>query len=84
MATSDTCFSTLAQFFRDRADVSIRVDTRLEEALDSLLFIDLFMHIEAQYGNAVSLDDVTACETFADLSSLLAERGTSGESGLAQ
>lgn len=65
-------FDALNEFFRDRLPgLSIGPETPLAETLDSLLFLDLFLHIESAYGPAVSLDAVSACGTAGELAALL-------------
>ena len=38
---------------------------------DSLLILDLFLHLEGLFGEAVSLDEVASCSTIDELDRLL-------------
>jgi 2-isopropylmalate synthase len=51
--------------------VKIDAETRILDVVDSLLFLDLFLHIEKIFGSSISLDDISACDTFGEMANLL-------------
>jgi 2-isopropylmalate synthase len=66
----------LWQFLRDRLPgVAVGPDTAPLAVLDSLGFLDLFLHLEAAYGEAISLDEVSACATFGEMAARLDRAG---------
>lgn len=66
-------------FVRDRLPGAvIEPHTRIIGVIDSLLFLDLFLHVEGAFGDRVSLDDVATCETFGQLASMLTAPSRAG------
>lgn len=71
------CEPGLLHFLRERArHVELSADTRLSSVLDSLGYLDFFLHLEQTYGDAVSLDAVVRCETLGELTKLLRSPST--------
>lgn len=61
MAEPSALEARIHQFFRDELQLDVRsVDTDLFEtaALDSMLFVDLLLHLEREFGVRVALDDL--------------------------
>lgn len=64
--------SSLQDFIRDRLPASaVSPDTLVLSLFDSLTYLDFFIYLEGIYGDAISLDTVSSCKTFADLAALL-------------
>jgi hypothetical protein len=61
------------EFVADRLPgTHVPLEAPIAEVFDSLLLLDFFLHIENAKGAAVSLDQLSTCETFAAVAELLA------------
>jgi len=61
MVEASALEARIRQIFRDKLKVDVpRVDTDLFEtaALDSMMFVELLVHLEREFGVAVTLEDI--------------------------
>jgi 2-isopropylmalate synthase len=65
---------TVCNFLRDRlTGPTPRPDMLVREVFDSLMLIDFFVYLESTLGDRISLDEVAACGTLAELTTLIAD-----------
>lgn len=61
--------------------VSMSHETRVNEVFDSLAYLDFFLHMEEQEGQSLSLDALSACNTFGEIATVMAHNRYQGFSG---
>jgi len=49
-------------------------ETRVDSVFDSLAYLDFFLHMEGQVGEGISLDELSACQTFDELAEIMVRR----------